>query len=167
VPDSLGDGSGVNMHEPSDEGRAMQSESLYETCTQLTHRLFYHLDEQHYEDLVEMMEPTAVWLRQGRYQRGREENMAAMEARSRTQRIRHVMSNGFVDRVVGDDVVHYIAYMVGYKFDDGVERPPPATIAGPLRFLLFNAVFARQSDGRWLVREMSAVPEFEFAPSQL
>ena len=140
----------------------MPSESVFELCTQLTHRFFYYLDERRYEDLIGLMQPDAVWHRQGRALRGLDAVRAALNERSATQRIRHVVTNGFVEQADAQAAT-YVAYMIGYRYDDGTVREPPLTISGPLRMLLVRTRFVRQPDGRWLIGETSAVPEFEFA----
>jgi hypothetical protein len=134
--------------------------SVYETLTQLTNRFFWYLDEFRYEELVALMHEDATWHRQGKVLGGRAQILAALAERPRTQRIRHVVTNGFIDRIEGD-TAHYIAYMIGYRADEGVVKPAPQTIDGPLRMLLIKSRFERR-DGRWLFAEQIAAPEFEF-----
>jgi hypothetical protein len=59
-----------------------------------------------------------------------------------------------------------IAYMIGYRADEGVSRPPPQTIDGPLRFLVVETRFV-QADGRWWIADQRALPEFEFRPREI
>jgi hypothetical protein len=140
-------------------------QSVYETLTQLTNRFFWYLDEFRYDELVELMHQDASWHRQGKLLRGRSHMLADLTERPRTQRIRHVVTNGFIDRIEGD-TAHFIAYMIGYRADEGVAKPAPQTIDGPLRMLLIKSRFERR-DGRWLFAEQIAAPEFEFrAPAR-
>lgn len=141
----------------------MPNESTLDLCNQATHRFFHRLDERRYVDMLDMMLPDAIWLRQGRRLCGHAQIMEALEARSPTMRVRHVMSNGFVESESADSA-HYIAYMVGYRYDDGVVRQPPLTINGPARMLLVDTQFVRRN-GAWLIRETHVVPEFEFSPA--
>ena len=131
--------------------------------TQLLNEFFYHLDEFQYEALVALMETEALWHRQGRIQRGAKESLAALAQRSRTQRIRHVITNVQLTELDASEA-KCIAYMTVYKHDDGVDAPPPRTIPGPSGFLLVSTHFRRHGD-RWLVAEMKATPEFQITPA--
>ncbi|CAN5512913.1 hypothetical protein BH09PSE5_BH09PSE5_20200 [soil metagenome] len=138
------------------------SVSAFEACTQLSNRFFHCMDEQRYSDMLAMMVPDAVWHRQGKRLAGHDQIRAALNERSTSQRIRHVLTNGFVEREDSEGA-DYVAYMIGYKYDDGTTRQPPLTISGPMRMLLLNTRFVRRLDGDWLIQETSAIPEFEFA----
>ena len=142
----------------------MATESVYESLVQMTHRFFWYLDEFRYEDLIAMMREDAVWHRQGRALAGHAQIRAALDERPRSQRIRHVVSNPFIAEQ-SDDAVRMIAYMIGYRADEGVSKPAPQTIDGPLRFLLLDIRFVR-IDGRWWIAEQRATPEFEFRSAQ-
>ncbi len=144
----------------------MTSESVTDKLAQLTHRFYYYLDERRYADLVAMMKPDAVWHRQGKHPKGHREILAALEERSRTQRIRHVITNSFVDSS-GDGSATVKGYMIAYRFDDGTVRQPPLTIDGPLSMLLMTTRFVREDDGKWLIAEQSAEPEFQFRAAPL
>ena len=126
---------------------------------QLLHEFFYRLDEFEYEALIALMEPEALWHRQGKIQRGATESLAALGQRSRTQRIRHVLTNIRVTEL-GASEARTMAYMTVYKHDDGVKASSPRTIKGPSGFLLVWTHFRRHGD-HWLVAEMKAVPEFQ------
>jgi len=131
--------------------------------TQLLNQFFHCLDEFQYEALLALMEKDALWHRQGKIQRGAAESLAALGQRSRTQRIRHVISNIQVTELSASEA-RSVAYMTVYKHDDGVMAPAPRTIQGAAGFLLVSTHFRRHGD-LWLVAEMKAVPEFQFTPS--
>jgi hypothetical protein len=131
--------------------------------TQLLNEFFYRLDEFQYQELVALMEPDALWHRQGKIQRGAQESLAALEQRSRTQRIRHVITNVQLTELSAQEA-RSVAYMTVFKHDDGVAAPVPRNIRGPAGFLLVSTHFRRQDD-RWLVAEMKATPEFVINPS--
>lgn len=135
--------------------------STYEALVQTTHRFFWYLDEFRYDDLLSLMLPTASWHRQGKVLVGPSQIRAALDDRPRSQRIRHVVSNAFIDRFNGEDEAHFICYMIGYRADEGVPRPAPQTIDGPLRLLLVRTRFQRVQ-GQWLIAEQIATPEFDF-----
>jgi hypothetical protein len=143
----------------------MATETTFESLVQLTHRFFWCLDEFRYDELLGLMREDAVWHRQGKVLAGRAQIRAALDERPRSQRIRHVVSNPFIaEQSAG--AARMIAYMIGYRADDGVSRPPPQTIDGPLRFLVVETRFV-QADGRWWIADQRAVPEFEFRPREI
>lgn len=144
----------------------MTPEHPADALAQLTYRFFYLLDEHRFADLLAMMKPDAIWHRQGKHLRGRREILTELEGRPSTQRIRHVITNSFVETESKDSAT-VKAYMVAYRFDDGTPRQPPITIDGPLRMVLLTTRFARESDGSWLISEQTAVPEFEFRGASL
>ena len=74
------------------------------------------------------MRADAVWHRQGRALAGRAQIRSALDERPRSQRIRHVVSNPFIAEQ-SDDAVRMIAYMIGYRADEGVSKPAPQVAA--------------------------------------
>lgn len=138
----------------------MATESVFESLVQITHRFFWCLDEFRYDDLVSLMREDAVWHRQGKAMQGRAGILAGLEERPRSQRIRHVITNPFIlERT--EHTAKLVAYMIGYRADEGVRKPAPQTIDGPLRFLLVETDFVH-ADGRWWIQVQRATPEFEF-----
>ncbi len=131
--------------------------------TQLLSQFFYRLDEFEYESLIALMEQDALWHRQGKIQRGAAESLAALGQRSRTQRIRHVITNVQVTEL-SEAEARTIAYMTVYKHDDGAMGAAPRTIQGPSGFLLVWTHYRRHGD-EWRVAEMKAAPEFQFTHS--
>lgn len=138
----------------------MATESAFESLVQITHRFFWCLDEFRYDELVGLMREDAAWHRQGRVLVGRTAILAALDERPRSQRIRHVITNPFVlERT--EHTAKLMAYMIGYRADEGVPRPAPQTIDGPLRFLVVETDFVH-ADGRWWIQVQRGTPEFEF-----
>jgi hypothetical protein len=131
-------------------------------CTQLTHRLFYCLDESKYEQLVSLFEEGGVWHRQGEVLKGREQILRAMAKRPSTQRIRHVITNCFIESA-SQGLVNLVAYMVAYRFDDGTMHTGPVKISRPFRISVVRAAL-RQTEGTWKVADINLTPEFEFMP---
>ncbi|MGE0799162.1 MAG: nuclear transport factor 2 family protein [Lautropia sp.] len=136
---------------------------LLPELTQRTNRFYWCLDEFRYQELVSLMEPEAVWHRQGKVLRGHAQVLAALAERPATMRIRHVITNVFVADA-GPDTADVVAYMTAYRHDDGSDRPLPRSIPGPFRVLLVKMRFRRR-DGQWLIAEQAATSEFEFAPA--
>lgn len=134
--------------------------SAYSELQQITHRFYYYLDEQRYEDLVALMRPDARWHRQGKILEGHAAVLAALHERPRTQIIRHLITNTFLDRA-SDGEATLRAYLTAYRYDDGTPRKPPVSIGGPFRILLVQKRFVREGSS-WLIAESIGTPEFEF-----
>ena len=134
--------------------------SAYPDLLQLTHRFYYCLDEFRYQDLASLMREDGVWHRQGKVLKGRAQVVAALEERPRTQRIRHVITNAFLESESAD-AASLVAYLTAYKYDDGKPIKATPTIDGPFRLLLVKKRFAK-SNGKWMIAESAGAPEFEF-----
>lgn len=133
---------------------------LRSELTQVLHAFFHALDERQYGFMLECFEPDGRWLRQGRWLQGRDAIGQALEARPLDQRIRHVITNSFVQEA-GRDVARVQAYMTAYRHA-GVASGEAAVIKGPLRFNRVGTLFRRHADA-WLIAEQQLVTEFEFA----
>jgi hypothetical protein len=131
-------------------------------CTQLTHQLFFCLDESKYDQLVSLFDENGVWHRQGEVLTGRQQILHAMAKRPSTQRIRHAITNCFIESQ-SQGLVNLVAYMTAYRFDDGTVRTGPVEISRPFRISVVRAEL-RQTKGEWKIAEMSLTPEFEFVP---
>ncbi|MBC7802554.1 MAG: nuclear transport factor 2 family protein [Candidatus Parcubacteria bacterium] len=127
---------------------------------QITHRFYYYLEERRYKDLVSLMRADGVWHRQGKALKGHAQVLEALEQRTATMLIRHVVTNAFLD-TESDSEATLIAYMTVYRHDDGSARKPPVAIDGPYRIMLVKKRFVREG-GRWLIAESSGSAEFEF-----
>ena len=64
--------------------------------------MFDHVDERRYDQLLSLMTAQAVWHRQGKRLRGQAQAQAALNDRSASQRIRHLVTN-LLPRSVSDD----------------------------------------------------------------
>ena len=129
-------------------------------CMQVTHQMFNFLDESKYEQLVALFVPNGTLFRQGELLVGHEQILLAMSKRSTTQRIRHVISNAFIESQA-ENVVRLVAYMTVYRFDDGVLHKGPIEISRPFRVSVVRAAM-RQTGSEWKIVEMSFTTEFEF-----
>lgn len=130
------------------------------SCLQLVHQLFYFLDESSDESLLALFAAEGIWHRQGARLVGREQIRLALSARSKTQRIRHVISNGFIESQT-QGLIQFVAYMTAYRFDDGVLRTGPLEISQALRLSVVRAAI-RQTDGRFEFEALSITAEFDF-----
>ena len=122
---------------------------------------FDHLDERRYEELLSLMAADAVWHRQGKRLQGHAQIRAALQERSNTQRIRHLVTN-LLQRSVSSDEARFSHYMTALRHDDGQTHTGPVTIQGPFRMSLVDTRLQRLG-GVWCVAEQAIVTEFEFA----
>ena len=144
---------------------ATETAQCLPACTQILHQLFYFLDESRYDELVSLFEKNGVWHRQGEVLSGHGRILGAMEKRPATQRIRHVITNSFIESE-DNGMVHAVAYMVAYRFDDGTVHTGPVTISQPFRLSVVRMA-VRQTQGVWQIAELSLKPEFEFASAEM
>ena len=130
-------------------------------CMQTTYQMFYCLDESRYDHLVALFLPAGTLYRQGELLTGRDQIMQAMTKRSTTQRIRHVISNLFIEsQSLG--LTHVVAYMTAYRFDDGTLHEGMVAISRPFRMSIVRALMT-PIDNIWKIAAMTFTPEFEFA----
>ena len=129
-------------------------------CMQTTHEMFYCLDESRYAQLVGLFMPHGTLHRQGELLTGHGQIMQAMVKRSSTQRIRHVISNGFIESQAAG-LAHVVAYMTAYRFDDGTLHSGPVEISRPFRMSIVRASL-QQTDNTWKIASMAFSTEFEF-----
>lgn len=130
-------------------------------CMQTTHEMFYYLDESRYSQLIGLFTTQGTLHRQGELLSGHEQIMQAMLKRSRTQRIRHVISNGFIESQ-SSGLTHIVAYMTAYRFDDSTLRSGPVEISRPFRMSIVRASL-QASDDTWKIASMAFSTEFEFS----
>ena len=129
-------------------------------CTQVTHQMFYFLDESRYEPLVALFSENGTLFRQGELLVGRDKIMQAMLKRSTTQRIRHVISNTLIESQ-SPGLANVVAYMMAYRFDDGAPHIGAVEINRPFRMSIVRATM-RQTQNAWQITEMTFTPEFDF-----
>lgn len=136
------------------------AQSAFLAGPQLIHQLFYFLDESQYPELVGLFTEQGWWQRQGELLTGHAQIMQALNKRSTTQRIRHVISNAFVVNAP-DGTVSLTAYMTAYRFDDGRRHEGSVGISRPFRLSVVKAGLQAVEE-RWLISSLDLVPEFEF-----
>lgn len=124
--------------------------------------MFDHLDEGEYEGLLSLMTPDAVWHRRGQRLQGHAQIRAALQERSGTQRIRHLVTN-VLQRPGSDDEVNISCYLTALKHDDGQVHAGPVGVRGFFRMARVTTRLVRV-DGAWRIAEQAIVTEFEFTP---
>lgn len=124
-------------------------------------QIFDHLDERRYGALLSLMTPDAVWVRQGIHLRGHAQIRAALEERSPTQRIRHLITN-LLQRAGDGQHAEFSHYMTALRHDDGEVHRGPVRIAGAFRMSVVNTMLVC-TGGTWQIAAQTIAAEFEFA----
>jgi hypothetical protein len=145
----------VNDTEPSPDIRR----AIAWDCADIINRFFTRLDERDYAGMQELVSPDLSWLRQGKLLRGRDDLMRALQARSPTYVIRHIVSNAVfdaqsVDRAEGG------FYLTVVRYDDGRPVEGPAPLAGIALVSVYKARFALLAEG-WRIAALSSTVAFD------
>jgi len=121
-------------------------------CNNQILALYRDLDESKYEPMVARFAPDGVWHRQGKVLEGRDQMLAALQMRSKTQRVHHLMVNLFADRVEADRC-SIRGYMLVLRHEDGkpIEGPAPLTGIESIRTTYIDLA---RIDGQWLITQM-------------
>ena len=110
----------------------MPTNSLLEelACERLLVRLFHCLDARDYEGVAACFAEDSLWLRQGKELRGPAQVLKALQQRTPTIHVHHLLSNIDI-RLPEADRAQSIAYMTVYRSDTG--KPPvfPIEVPGP------------------------------------
>ena len=128
-------------------------------CMRTLTCFFNYFDQWRYDDMVALFTPEAVWHRQGKALQG-EAIMAALNARSRTQTVRHVITNIQVD-VKAPTSADFILYVTAYTHDSGVTVATPPTIQMPSLLLVVPGALVKLGND-WKIVQMSMNREFVF-----
>jgi hypothetical protein len=125
-------------------------------CAQVVTRFYNALDASRYDDLVDQFAPDGIWKRQGEELAGRDVILAAMQARSDTQVIRHVVTNIEIN-VVDEDNASSAEYVTIYRHDSGEKLDGPAPLDGPGVIFLYQDKLIRTGDG-WKIADKRGRP---------
>jgi SnoaL-like domain len=128
-------------------------------CTQLLTRFFNAFDAWHYDEMAAMFAPDGVWHRAGQELQGAA-ILLALNARSRTQTVRHVVTNVQVD-VRDASNADFLLYVTAYMHDCGVKAIKPPKIESPYLLLVVPGTLVRAGNC-WKIASMSMNREFEF-----
>ncbi|HEY0296381.1 MAG TPA: nuclear transport factor 2 family protein [Bordetella sp.] len=129
----------------------MMSDTLM-SCHNQVMGLFRDLDENRYESLAARFAPAGVWHRQGKILQGRQAIVQALNLRSRTQRIHHLIVNLVADRADSGRCA-LRGYMLVVRYDGGSPLAGPAPLSG-IENIRTTHIELSKSDGQWLVEQM-------------
>ena len=99
-------------------------------CERLLVRLFHCLDARDYEGVAACFAEDSLWLRQGKELRGPKQVLQALQQRTATIHVHHILASIDV-RLTNANQAKSTAYMLVYRSDSG--KPPqfPIKAAGP------------------------------------
>ncbi|MDF1856736.1 nuclear transport factor 2 family protein [Pseudooceanicola sp.] len=118
-------------------------------------RFFRALDDSDYETMVALLD--GEWHRQGKVLSDRASLLAAMQGRSTTRRIHHLLSN--IGGTIADDgEVTLTAYMLVLQHDSGARPEGPSPMQGFSSIRTLTARIA-QTDKGWQIRWLKSGPQ--------
>lgn len=129
-------------------------------CSQVLLRFYDCFDSFDYASMAALFTQDGVWHRAGKALTGREAIATELEKRSRTQTMRHVVTNLLVTAHTAREA-SASCYITAYRHDDG---KPPSTvpvITSPYLMLVATARFTQTPQG-WLMAQQVIKREFEF-----
>jgi hypothetical protein len=132
-------------------------------CAQNLTRFFNYFDQWRYEDMAGLFAPDGVWHRAGKALQGESVIVAELNKRSRTQTVRHVITNIQVD-VQDEATADFLLYVTAYIHDSGTKAVDPPTIQMPSLLLWVPGQMVKWN-GQWKVASMSMNREFVFGPA--
>ncbi len=128
-------------------------------CAQLLTRFFNEFDRFNYAAMADLFAPDGIWHRQGKALQGTSAIIAALEPRSRTQSVRHVVTNIEVTASSETEAV-FTLYVTAYMHDSG-DKTVPAKVRAPYLMLVVPGTLAKWGED-WKIATMSMNREFEF-----
>ncbi|MGZ5998958.1 MAG: nuclear transport factor 2 family protein [Rhizomicrobium sp.] len=128
-------------------------------CAQLLTRFFNYFDQWRYDDMAALFAPDGVWHRAGKSLK-RGDIVETLNTRSRTQTVRHVVTNTQVD-VVDASNAKFVLYVTAYMHDTGTKATRPPKIQSPYLLLVVSGTLVKVGND-WKIANMSMNREFEF-----
>lgn len=115
-------------------------------------RFFRYLDERRYDDLVSLLASQAVWHRQGRVLTGPQQVLTALEQRSPTMRIVHIITNLMAD-VLQDGHCTLRGYMLVVRHEPGSHASGPSPLEG-IESIRTMVIKLERDDTQWRISEL-------------
>ena len=103
-----------------DRGVIRRGDAIEWDCAQALTRFFNYFDQWRYEDMAGLFAPNGVWHRQGKALQGKDAIVAVLNTRSRTQTVRHVVTNVQIE-VTDAMTAEFLLYVTAYIHDSGTK----------------------------------------------
>jgi ketosteroid isomerase-like protein len=123
------------------------------SCERLLIRLFHCLDARDYEGVAACFAEDSLWLRQGKELRGPSQVLQALQLRTATVHVHHLLTNIDV-RLVEPNHARSIAYMMAFRSDTGKPPQLPIKMAGPELVAVCTGEL-RRGPGGWRVTHLA------------
>lgn len=130
----------------------MNHDSAMQQCENQILRFFRYLDERQYGHLVSLLAADAAWHRQGKILRGGAEVLAALQQRSPTMKIVHIITNVIIDRCDAQHCALY-AYMVVVRHEPGLDTDAPCPLEN-IDTIRSIAIRMRLEGEQWKITEI-------------
>ncbi|HBP28182.1 hypothetical protein CAP48_18325 [Advenella sp. S44] len=115
---------------------------------------FRHLDERRYDALAALLAPDAIWRRQGKVLKGPQQVQQALQQRSATMRIAHIITNLVFDECETQNCT-IRAYMLVVRHEPGEHGAGPCPLRG-IESIRNVLVQMKRIDNSWLIAELTA-----------
>ena len=127
-------------------------------CIRLSTAFYRALDENLDRKVLAYFSANGIWHRAGKPVKAGEELATALNKRSATRRVRHVLTNVMVDceSTVNAKV---FAYLTVYESDSGVAVQGPMDMPTPKMLGRIEMALA-QEVGEWKITELRTLPDF-------
>lgn len=119
-------------------------------------RFFRALDDREYRTLAALLAPDGAWHRQGVELRSEADILAAMDRRSPTMRIHHLLTNVLAEPH-GDDEAEVTAYMLVVRHDSQAEPAGPSPLSG-IESIRTTRARLRQTPQGWRILRLGGDP---------
>lgn len=128
-------------------------------CERVLIRLFHCLDARDYEGVAACFAEDSIWPRQGKELRGPAQVLKALQQRTPTIHVHHLLSNIDV-RLMDPNRAQSIAYLTVYRSDTG--KPPvfPIEVQGPELVAVCTGELRRFGD-RWRVTRLATTVTYK------
>ena len=123
-------------------------------CQKAVLEFFRCLDESDYPGLLARLHPDAIWSRQGTDLKGAQQVMEAMNERSATLRIHHLLMNIRVHCPSDGASANLFGYLVVFRHDDGAAITGAAPLKGVSTISTCTAEL-RPVEGTWKIYRMA------------
>jgi hypothetical protein len=123
-------------------------------CENQVMLFFKHLDDRQYDALIALLTPQCAWRRQGKVLATPAEALAALQQRSATMRIAHIMTN-LACTAIDEQRCTLHGYMLVVRHDPGKVVQGPVPLDGIESVRRVQATLERH-ENVWLINELSA-----------
>ena len=123
-------------------------------CENQVMLFFRYLDERRYDALAALLAPDAIWRRQGKALEGPQQVLEALQQRSPTMKIAHIITNLVFDECETQRCA-IRAYMLVVRHEPGEPIQGPCPLQG-IESIRNVHIQMKPIDGNWRIAELTA-----------